>query len=162
MSTEVSVDLDVDGAPMPVGTTCFHFARTQISTTFIHGESYLAQRWAYAIDPVLPLSSAPFSVSGLHGASATVRSCSVGWSIPLRCTTPMTTSAITASSPTCGMGAQPVNLEPDHAAERQTAVNGAKSVNDDVEALVQFGTLCHLEESAVRQTVVDVAEAAGR
>ena len=60
------------------------------------------------------------------------------------------------------MGAQPVNLEPDHAAERQTAVNGAKSGNDDVEALVQFGTLCHLEESAVRQTVVDVAEAAGR
>lgn len=68
MSTEIQVDLDVDGAPVHLGTAYFHIARAQVSTTFVYAESYLAQRWAYAIDPLLPLSSAPLSVSGLPGA----------------------------------------------------------------------------------------------
>lgn len=55
-----------------------------------------------------------------------------------------------------------VNPEPDLSVERQTSVKGASNADDEVDALCEFGTLCHLEESAVRQTMVDVAEGAGR
>lgn len=166
MSTEISVDLDFDGAPMRVGTADFHFARAQISTTFIYAESYLAQRWASAIDPVRTLSSAPFSVSELPGASSHCAELfrRVVYSVAMHNTDDHLRNHGFIRR-RAGWELSPVfdvNPEPDLSVERQTSVKGASSADDEVDALCEFGTLCHLEESAVRQTMIDVAKAAGR
>ena len=51
--------------------SCIHgclIARGQISTTFKYSNDYLETRWAFPTDPALPLSTAPFNVSGMPGA----------------------------------------------------------------------------------------------
>lgn len=68
MSEQVRVEIDHRGAPVFVGTAYFHIARGQISTTFKYSDEYAASRWAYSVDPEVPLSTAPFSVPGLPGA----------------------------------------------------------------------------------------------
>lgn len=70
MSEQVLVEMDRGGTPVPVGTAYFHVARSQVSTTFKYSDDYLGARWAYSIDPALPLSSAPYSVPGLPGSFA--------------------------------------------------------------------------------------------
>ena len=68
MSEQVRVEIDHRGTPVFVGTAYFHIARGQISTTFKYSDEYASARWAYSIDPELPLSTAPFNVLGLPGA----------------------------------------------------------------------------------------------
>ena len=68
MSDQVRVEIDHRGTPVFVGTAYFHIARGQISTTFKYSDEYAAARWAYSVEPELPLSTAPFSVPGLPGA----------------------------------------------------------------------------------------------
>lgn len=68
MSEQIRVEIDRTGELFFVGTAYFHVARNQISTTFKYADEYLTHRWAYPIDPSLPLSTAPFSVPGLPGA----------------------------------------------------------------------------------------------
>lgn len=70
MSEQVRVEMTHDGRPVHVGTAYFHIGRGQISTTFKYSDEYASARWAYSIDPQLPLSTAPFSVAGLPGAFA--------------------------------------------------------------------------------------------
>ena len=65
---EVLVDLDINGRTELVGTAYFHVARNEVSTTFVYSPGYLAQRWAFPIDPQLPLSTGSFTVAGLPGA----------------------------------------------------------------------------------------------
>ncbi|MGC2942887.1 MULTISPECIES: type II toxin-antitoxin system HipA family toxin [unclassified Brevibacterium] len=68
MSEQIRVEIDHRGTSVFVGTAYFHIARGQISTTFKYSDEYAGARWAYSIDPELPLSTAPFSVPGLPGA----------------------------------------------------------------------------------------------
>lgn len=68
MSEQIRVEMDHRGTSVFVGTAYFHVARGQISTTFKYSDEYTGARWAYSIDPELPLSTAPFSVPGLPGA----------------------------------------------------------------------------------------------
>lgn len=68
MSEHVRVELDWRGRTVLVGDAYFHIARGQISTTFKYSDDYLEARWAFPIDPTLPLSTAPFNVSGMPGA----------------------------------------------------------------------------------------------
>lgn len=68
MSEQVRVEIDHRGTPVFVGTAYFHIARGLISTTFKYSDEYASARWAYSIDPELPLSTAPFNVPGLPGA----------------------------------------------------------------------------------------------
>lgn len=70
MSEQIRVEMDHGGTAVFVGTAYFHIARGQISTTFKYSDEYARTRWAYSIDPELPLSTAPFSVPGLPGAFA--------------------------------------------------------------------------------------------
>ncbi|UVI36776.1 type II toxin-antitoxin system HipA family toxin [Brevibacterium spongiae] len=70
MSEQVRVEMEHDGAPIFVGTAYFHIGRGQTSTTFKYSDEYASSRWAYSIDPELPLSTAPFSVPSLPGAFA--------------------------------------------------------------------------------------------
>lgn len=68
MSEEIRVEIDHQGAPVLVGTAYFHIARGQVSTTFKYSDDYAGSRWAYSIDPELPLSTAPFNTPGVPGA----------------------------------------------------------------------------------------------
>lgn len=68
MSEQIRVEIEHRGSPVVVGTAYFHIARGHVSTTFKYSDEYAGSRWAYAIDPELPLSTAPFSVPGLPGA----------------------------------------------------------------------------------------------
>lgn len=68
MSEQIRVEIDRGDEPIFVGTSYFHVARSQISTTFKYADEYLSHPWAYPIDPTFPLSTAPFTVSGLPGA----------------------------------------------------------------------------------------------
>jgi serine/threonine-protein kinase HipA len=68
MSEHVRVELDWRGRTVLVGDAYFHIARGQISTTFKYSDDYLETRWAFPIDPSLPLSTAPFNVAGMPGA----------------------------------------------------------------------------------------------
>ncbi|SDT13827.1 serine/threonine-protein kinase HipA [Brevibacterium siliguriense] len=70
MSEQIRVETDYGGTAVFVGTAYFHIARGQISTTFKYSDEYAGARWAYSIDPELPLSTAPFNVPGLPGAFA--------------------------------------------------------------------------------------------
>ena len=68
MSEYIRVELDWRGRTVLVGDAYFHIARGQTSTTFKYSNDYLETRWAFPIDPALPLSTAPFNVSGMPGA----------------------------------------------------------------------------------------------
>ena len=68
MSEHVHVEIDWRGHTVLVGDAYFDIARGQISTTFKYSGDYLEARWAFPIDPALPLSTAPFNVSGMPGA----------------------------------------------------------------------------------------------
>lgn len=67
MSEEIRVEMARGDDTGLVGTAYFHVARGNVSTTFRYSDDYLSSRWAYPIDPSLPLSSAPVSVPGLPG-----------------------------------------------------------------------------------------------
>lgn len=68
MSDQARVYLDLQGKSVPAGTAFFHHGRGQVSTTFTYDTEYLKKRQAYELDPALPLSPAPSTVTGLPGA----------------------------------------------------------------------------------------------
>lgn len=68
MSDQARVYVDIQGQSVPAGTAFFHHGRGQVSTTFTYDTEYLKKRQAYDLDPALPLSPAPSTVSGLPGA----------------------------------------------------------------------------------------------
>lgn len=68
MSEQIRVEMDHGGMSVFVGTAYFHIARGHISTTFKYSAEYVEARWAYSIDPELPLSTVPVNVPGLPGA----------------------------------------------------------------------------------------------
>lgn len=68
MSDQARVYLDLQGKSVPAGTAFFHHGRGQVSTTFTYDTEYLKKRQAYALDPALPLSPAPSTVTGPPGA----------------------------------------------------------------------------------------------
>lgn len=52
-----------------------------------------------------------------------------------------------------------INPEPDLALERQTGINGARDSAEEVEALAEFATLCHLDAGRAQRIIGEVTEA---
>src|SRR5699024_6990578 len=54
-----------------------------------------------------------------------------------------------------------INLEPDIAVDRQTAINGVTKAEHEAEALLELAALCHLTDSQSRTSLSVVIEAVG-
>ncbi|WP_432890629.1 type II toxin-antitoxin system HipA family toxin [Kribbella sp. CA-245084] len=70
MTGSLLVSVDIDGEPVEVGSAYFSRRRGTSSASFQYAPSYLADRRAYAIDPVLGLFAGPQQTDGLPGAFA--------------------------------------------------------------------------------------------
>ena len=68
MIPRVEVYLEETQEPVLVGQAHFALRRGEVSTTFVYDTGYVASPISYAIDPNLPLRSAPIHVMGLPGA----------------------------------------------------------------------------------------------
>jgi len=69
MTERIHVAVELEGVTIPAGLLHVETGRA-LSSTFVYDADYLANRSAYALDPVLPLDSGAHHAPGLPGAFA--------------------------------------------------------------------------------------------